>query len=153
MLSSLDILDSERGWKSLNCVAHCLQLCLKPGFEIAAISRLMSPARKFIGHFNHSVVATEALKKKQQQMSTDSNCKFKKLMKDCPTRWNSSFLMLQHLIELRWPITAVLADDTVTKRSNRYIDLKGEQWEIASELDKALKPFDVATTAEFKCSS
>uniref|UniRef100_A0A1X7TWW0 DUF659 domain-containing protein n=1 Tax=Amphimedon queenslandica TaxID=400682 RepID=A0A1X7TWW0_AMPQE len=38
MLSSLDILDSDRGWKGLNCVAHCLQLCLKPGFEIAAIS-------------------------------------------------------------------------------------------------------------------
>ncbi|XP_011403989.1 PREDICTED: zinc finger BED domain-containing protein 4-like [Amphimedon queenslandica] len=133
MLSSLDILDSKRGWKSLNCVAHCLQLCLKPGFEIAAISRFMSPARKFIGHFNHSVVATEALKRKQQQMSTDSNCKFEKLIKDCPTKWNPSFLMLQ-------------PDDTVTKRSDRYLDLKGEQWEIASELVKALKPFDVATT-------
>uniref|UniRef100_A0A1X7VTL9 Uncharacterized protein n=1 Tax=Amphimedon queenslandica TaxID=400682 RepID=A0A1X7VTL9_AMPQE len=75
MLSSLDILDSERGWNSLNCVHHFLQYCLKQGFEIAAISRLMSTARKLIGHFNHSIVATEVLKRKQQ-MSTDRNCKF-----------------------------------------------------------------------------
>ena len=56
MQCTLDILESEQGWKSLNCT-H-LQLCLKPGLDLAAISRLLGSARKLVGHFNHSVVAT-----------------------------------------------------------------------------------------------
>ena len=89
MLCTLDILESEQG---LNCTAHCLQLCLKPSLNLAAISRLLGYARKLVGHFNHSVVATEALKKRQLQMSTAEDAKFKKLIKDCTTRWNSSLL-------------------------------------------------------------
>ena len=146
MLNSLDLLESELGWKSLKCSAHCLQLCLKPDFEIPSINRLLAAARKLVGHFNHSVVATEALKRKHQQMNSDTNHKFKKLIKDCSTRWNSSFFMLERLLQLHWPITAVLSDETVTKRSDRYLDLKTEQWNLASELIKVLKPFDVATT-------
>ena len=54
--------------------------------------------------------------------------------------------MLDRLIKLRWPVTAVLSDDSVTKRSDHYLDLKTEQWNIASELVKVLEPFDIATT-------
>lgn len=54
--------------------------------------------------------------------------------------------MLQHLLQLRWPITAVLSDDTVTKRSDRYFDLNSEQWLLTKELVKLLSSFEVATT-------
>ena len=47
---------------------------------------------------------------------------------------------------MRWPVSAVLSDEQVTKRSDRYLDLKSEQWVLAEELVKALRPFDVATT-------
>ena len=70
----------------------------------------------------------------------------KKLIQDCETRWNSTFHMLEHLLEMRWPVSAVLSCDRVTKRSDRYLDLKSEQWTLAEELVKALKPFEVATT-------
>ena len=62
MMCSLDILESERGWERLNCAAHTLQLCLKSGFELLVISRLLAAARKLVGHFHHSVVSTESLK-------------------------------------------------------------------------------------------
>ena len=75
MLNSLDLLKSELGWKSLKCSAHCLQLCLKPGFIIPSINKLLAAARKLVGHFNHSVVATQALKRKHQQISSDTNKK------------------------------------------------------------------------------
>ena len=55
-------------------------------------------------------------------------------IRDCQTRWNSSFFMLQRLLKLRWPITAVLSDPTVTKRSDQYLDLKTDQWNLVSEL-------------------
>ena len=136
MLCTLHTLESEQGRMSLNCTAHCLQLCLKPGLDLAAIS----------GHFKHSVVATEALKKRPLQMIIDEDTKFKKLTKDCTTRWNSSFFMIERLVELRWPISAVLSDETITKRSDSYLDLKTDQWEIAEQLIKVFKPFDIATT-------
>ena len=47
---------------------------------------------------------------------------------------------------MAWPISAVLADETVTKRSDHYLDLKSEQWSLAEELVAVLKPFQVATT-------
>ena len=54
--------------------------------------------------------------------------------------------MLHCLINLRWPITAVFSDDSVTKRSNQYLDLKTGQWNISTELVKVCEPSDIATT-------
>lgn len=62
---SLEILNRDLG---LHCSAHCLQLCLKAGLSISAIDRLIGAARKLVGHFNHSVIAAEELKRRQAQM-------------------------------------------------------------------------------------
>ena len=69
-----------------------------------------------------------------------------KLVQDVATQWNSSLHMLERLLEARWPITAVLSDEAVTKRSDCYLDLKTELWELAEEMVKVLQPFAVATT-------
>ena len=42
------------------CLAHTLQLCFWAG--------AVAVARKLVGHFRHSVVATTALKEKQTQL-------------------------------------------------------------------------------------
>ena len=97
---AMKILDERLGWKSQHCTAHCLQLCLKSGLGISTIDRLLGAARKLVAHFHHSVVASEGLKSKQQQMGVDC----KKLVTSCATRWNSSYLMLERLLKLRWPI-------------------------------------------------
>ena len=138
---SLQILNSSKGWESLRCNAHCLQLCLKAGLSSNGISRLLGASRKLVGHFRHSVVATEELKRRQTQMEIGS----KKLIQDCPTRWNSSFYMLERIVEIHWPIAAVLSDESVTKRSDRSLDLRSEQWALAEELVKVLRPFEVTT--------
>ena len=88
------------------------------------------------------MVATEALKKRQEQMGNPQ----KKLVQDVATQWNSSLHMLERLLETIWPITAVLSDEAATKRSDHYLDLKTEQWELAEEMVKVLQPFAVATT-------
>ncbi len=138
----LEILEVDQGWKSLKCTAHCLQLYLKAGLSISGIDRLIGVARKLVGHFRHSVVASEELKRRQAQMKVAE----KKLIQDCATRWNSSFYMLERLLEMRWPVTAVLSCEGVTKRSDRYLDLSSDNWALADELVKALQPFEVATT-------
>jgi hypothetical protein len=65
----------------------------------------------------------------------------KKLIQSCATRWSSWYEMMARLLEMRWPITAVLSDDTVTKRSDQNLDLKSDQWSLMEE-----QPFQVATT-------
>ena len=58
-------------------------------------------------------------------------------IQDISTQWNSTYYMIERLIEQRWPITAVLSDHTVTKASDRYLDLKSEQWELLTALKSA----------------
>ena len=97
---------------------------------------------EIVSHFSHSVVATISLKEKQNQMKIDA----KKLINSCATRWNSTYEMFAHLLKLRWPVIAVLSDESVTKRSDHYLDLKSEQWKLAEELVPVLEHFSIATT-------
>ena len=55
------------------------------------------------------------------------NMPVKLLIQDCPTRRNSSCYMLEWLLELRWPVSAVLSGDSVTKKSDQALDLKSTQ--------------------------
>ena len=82
--AAMEILTEDCNWQSLACSAHRLQLCIFGN----AIEKLTAAVKKIVSHFSHSVVATEALKNKQQQM----NITAKKLINSCPTRWNSKCL-------------------------------------------------------------
>ena len=136
-----NLLFEEVGWESINCAAHKLQLCIDEGLKDPTIARAVGAARKLVGHFKHSALATAELKKRQEQMGV----KHKKFIQDCPTRWNSVFYMIQRLLEMRWPITAVLSDEEVTQRSDRYLDVRSEQWELLGYLVKHLEPCEIAT--------
>ena len=46
---------------------------------------------------------------------------------------------------MRWPISAVLSDENVTKRSNRNLDLRNDQWDLAKQLLAPLQQIEVAT--------
>ena len=70
----------------------------------------------------------------------------KKLINSCVTQWNSTYEMLNRLVKLRWPVTAVLSESQVTKSNDRYLGLKSEQWKLAEELIWVLENFSAATT-------
>jgi len=73
------------------------------------------------------------------------NTKKNALIQDVSTRWNSTFHMIERLLEQRWPVTATLSDPEVTPRGKHYFDLKPEQWELLEELKQGLGPFEAAT--------
>ena len=58
--------------------------------------------------------------------------------------------MCQSLLENRWPISAVLADASVTRVEHRRLDLKTTQWELLGDLVKILHPLEIDTT--YLCS-
>ena len=145
-------LEDEYDWFSIGCTGYLLQLCVNSGLEIQPINRAIGAARRLTTHFRKSEPALRALKSRQKDMRVDSH----NLIQDVSTRWNSTFYMVERIVEQRWPITAVLSDNTVTKSSDRYLDLKSEQWEILSALKELLHPLQVATTyfsAEYNVST
>ena len=150
------LLHEKYGWASESCAGHDIQLCLKDGLQIAVVDRAIGAARRLVEHFKKSELATTALRKRQQQMSPNATAsKPLQIVQDVKTRWNSVYFMIERLLELRWPICAVLSDVNVTKRNDRYLDLKQEQRDLLQELKDVLHPLQVATTylsSEFNIS-
>ena len=127
--------------QSLSCAAHRLQLCVEEGLAISSIAQAIGAAKKLVSHFRHSALATSELEKHQEAMSIAP----KKLQQHCVTRWNSTLYMIQSLLHNRWPLTAVLADDTVTRRQYRYPELSSANWLILEDVSKVLKHLEIAT--------
>ena len=132
-------------WSSEVCAAHRLQTCLRHAFDDSKpIKKLLAEARKVVAHFHHSCIATQHLLEKQKVHKPEGNPK--KLVQDVPTRWNSSYYMLQRLVELKVSVSAVLTDPVLTPKSeHRALLLKEKRWALAEELVSALQLYEKAT--------
>ena len=89
----------------------------------------MKKVHALIGKVNKSSRAMEALISKCQ----------KKLVKDCPTRWSSLYLMLERLLEVKTALTEVLDD-------LEWDNLALSEWRLMECICKLLKPFAVYTS-------
>ena len=69
MQLSGQMLEEDCGTESLSCAAHRLQLCINEGLELRRISKTVAAAKKLVGHFKHSPLATFELCKRQEAMS------------------------------------------------------------------------------------
>ena len=130
-------------WGDLGCFGHTLQLAVNAGLNLNEISRLTAAVKKIVGHFKHSVVAMGALRDRQASMNIPKHS----LLQGVSTRWNSTYLMCDRLLEQRWAVYAVIHDEKVTPSNKRYLDLKPDQWDLLAQLVVVLKPLQVATTA------
>ena len=90
----------DGGWSYATCAIHTLQLAVGRalGAQRAVIDAL-AVARKLVGHFRHSAKATAVLEKLQRERNPEEQPL--KVVQDVPTRWNSSFYMIQRLLLLR----------------------------------------------------
>ena len=80
----------------IGCLAHTINLAANSSTSIKQVSDLLTKARKVVSSFRRSPVALNVLKKKQELLLPN---KQHKLINDCPTRWNSSYDMLDRLNE------------------------------------------------------
>lgn len=123
------------------CSGHTLQLCINTALKQDRLRRTVSAARNLVGHFKKSAKATAALKEKQMQQNIVQH----KLIQDVATRWNSTYEMLNRLVEQRWPVTAVLSDPSITKKGDCTLDLTADQWKLAQETAEVLGPLITLT--------
>ena len=83
------------------------------------IDKALSATRCLVKHIKKSEPATTKLKLKQKQMGTVEH----KLIQDVAVRWNSSYYMIERVLEQRWPVVATLSDPEITQRGKHYLDL------------------------------
>ena len=120
---------------NIPCLAHTLQLVIDDGvLAQPCVINLFAASRKLVGHFKCSNVNLHALGCIQDQFNLKKHC----LIQDEPTRWNTSYYMLDHLIEQR---QAICAECRVNS------ELSAQQWQLAEKVVKVLKPFEEATVA------
>ena len=62
-------------------------------------------------HFHKSYKSADRLKTKQQDLKLPK----RKLIQDEPTRWNSTFLMMECLLQQQQAVAAVLLESTKTR--------------------------------------
>lgn len=132
----------EQSPKDIGCTGHTLQLAIKTGLILPEITKAIDVARRVVGHFRHSSVATCALKEKQSQLRIKPN----KLQNDSAVQWNSTFVLLERLHEQRIPVQSVLADETVTKSSvKKSLEMHASHWELIEQLIAVLSALAKAT--------
>lgn len=138
-------------WWDIGCAAHTLQICINHAMGTHTttnnyISRTINAASRLVGHFHHSSMATQALFKKQESMGEAGSTPLK-LIQYGRTRWNSIYDMFERLLQLRWPLTAVLSDRNIVKLSDaKTLDLKGEMWTLIENISPILKQLKIANT-------
>ena len=110
--------------KRLSCFTHTLQLVVCKFDTIMSPKQVIQSARRIVNKFNESVKATEKL---------IALCG-KKLVSACPTRWNSTFLIISCLLEVRPYLATVL-------QQLKLDNLAHSEWKILENLYVLLKQF------------
>ncbi|XP_067283546.1 E3 SUMO-protein ligase ZBED1-like [Pseudorasbora parva] len=141
MVAALRILEERFGVVSHRCAGHTLQLVVNHAMDNPVINKALSATRCLVKHIKKSEPATTKLKLKQKQMGTVEH----KLIHDVAVRWNSSYHMIERLLEQQWPVVATLSDPEITQRGKHHLDLKNDQWILLEELKEVLQPYEQAT--------
>lgn len=110
------------------CLAHTLQLTLKDAMKHQSADANITRARKLVHAVRKSSVANEEMFKR---------CG-KTLVRDCSTRWNSTFDMMRRLLETRAELNQLLEDLSMDT-------LLTSDWVKLENLVKLLEPFAIHT--------
>ncbi|XP_052393278.1 zinc finger BED domain-containing protein 4-like [Carassius gibelio] len=121
---------------SLGCFAHTLQLVVHEGLlSQRSVSDALANGRKIVGHFKHSPLATTRLEEIQKDLQMPT----KRLHQDVATRWNSTYYMLESLLEQKRSISAYGADHDLP------VTLTSYQWALLEKIIIVLAPFEELT--------
>jgi len=127
----------------VTCAAHSLQLSINKALKEDLISEIINQSSRLVGHFKHSNLAKQSLLNKQKQLGMPEQS----LLQSCKTRWNSIYLMLERIFENRCPISAVMADRSITSTHiAQKLEILEHQWLKIETLVILLKPLKVITS-------
>ncbi|KAF2889778.1 hypothetical protein ILUMI_16395 [Ignelater luminosus] len=122
--------------KHIDCASHKIKNVLKEGMKaqetvVAAITK----CKKMATHFHHSTTAQDELANIQKRL----NQKPLKIIQECVTRWNSTFYMLERILQVKESLCLYASTN------NKIPQLTSEEWMIIEKLIGLLKPFEEVT--------
>ena len=103
--------------------------------DLPNIQSMTATARKIVGHFRHSPLATKKLHDIQVRLGLPIH----KLIQDVPTRWGSKEEMMNRLIEQKSGILEYESENTLEA------SLTASQWRLMGKVVRVLKVFKDAT--------
>lgn len=122
-------------WKHFGCYAHTINLIVRDGLKI--VEPIISKLRTLVGHFKRSSTAMAKLQEIQKQLGKSPL----KLLQDVVTRWNSTYYMVERIIELEEPLRTTMA---LLNSTNLPI-ISVEEWQLLSDIKNVLQPMEEVT--------
>ncbi|XP_053107889.1 zinc finger BED domain-containing protein 4 [Hemicordylus capensis] len=127
---------NEGEHSSVQCFGHTVNLIVNEAIKSQRmVQNLLSIARKICERVHRSAKAREKLAELQKEYHLPPH----QLIQDVPSKWNTSFHMLERLIEQKRAI-----DEMSIECSFREL-ISCDQWEVMQSVCHALKPFEVAS--------
>lgn len=125
----------DHGHVTMQCFGHTIDLIVSEAIKSQRmVQNLLSIARKICERVHRSAKAKEKLAELQRAHQLPEN----QLIQDVPSKWRTSFLMLERLVEQRKAI------DELSIECNFREMISCDQWEVMLSVCNALKPFEVA---------
>lgn len=125
----------EHGHVTMQCFGHTIDLIVSEAIKSQRmVQNLLSIARKICERVHRSAQAKEKLAELQRTHQLPEN----QLIQDVPSKWRTSFFMLERLVEQKQAI------DEMSIECNFREIISCDQWEVMLSVCNALKPFEVA---------
>ncbi|XP_069485349.1 zinc finger BED domain-containing protein 4 [Ambystoma mexicanum] len=121
---------------SVQCFGHIVNVIVNEAIKSQRmVQNLLSIARKICERVHRSVNAKEKLADLQKEYGLPQH----HLIQDVPSKWNTSFLMLERLIEQKRAVDEISIDCSFREL------ISCDQWEVMQSVCHALKPFEAAS--------
>ncbi|XP_054480191.1 zinc finger BED domain-containing protein 4 [Anoplopoma fimbria] len=125
----------DYGHVTMQCFGHTIDLIVSEAIKSQRmVQNLLSIARKICERVHRSAQAKEKLAELQRVHQLPEN----QLIQDVPSKWRTSFFMLERLVEQKNAI------DEMSIECNFREMISCDQWEVMLSVCNALKPFEVA---------
>lgn len=118
-------------YEHMNCVAHMVQISVTVSLADSGFVNALAKARKVVGHFKHS--PANAAELQAQQVSLGK--KQEPLMKDVPTRWNSTLEMVKRVSRNKEAVIAALDN-----QEHKLVLPTAAEWDKLQRLETLLEP-------------
>ena len=128
---------SDGGFEDLGCFAHTPQLVIHDGiFSQRAIKDALAICQNIVGHFKRSPLAYSHLKIIQDNLQLPKH----NLKQDTPTRWNSTYFMLEVILEQKMALAAYATEyGDIQQLSPNQLDLIGKVVKVLGYIEEITK--------------
>lgn len=127
IMKAVDLLfENSVDKRHIPCFAHTLNLVAQNSISsVTNIKLLINKVKSIVAWFKHSVIGSDELRKISKS----------KLIQEVPTRWNSTFYMLERFIELR-----PFINDIVNRNISASMMVSAKDIEEITEIITVFKP-------------